>query len=86
MLRSGLISIVYNQTVRLKASDMKESQAITLMGTDVERIATTLRVIHESWGAIIDVVVAIWLLERQISVAAIGPVLLSLRKYRLFRY
>jgi ATP-binding cassette subfamily C (CFTR/MRP) protein 1 len=48
------------------------------MGTDVERGATNLQAIHEAWAAILDVGVAIWLLERQLGVACLVPVIICI--------
>ncbi|RDK41147.1 P-loop containing nucleoside triphosphate hydrolase protein [Aspergillus phoenicis ATCC 13157] len=61
-VRSGLIAMVFNQTSRLKASDINDSAAITLMGTDVERI--------------IQMGIAIWLLERQLLIACVVPAII----------
>ncbi|KAJ5177771.1 ABC transporter integral membrane type 1 [Penicillium coprophilum] len=75
-LRGGLISLIHGQTVRVRAVDFGETTAITLMGTDVERIASGFRLIHELWASLIDIAVAIFLLERQLGVACVVPALI----------
>lgn len=60
---------------------MGTDTAITLIGTDVERISTSLRDIHEIWASPIDIGLALWLLERQLAVSCIMPVILSLGMY-----
>ncbi|OQE44692.1 hypothetical protein PENCOP_c002G03156 [Penicillium coprophilum] len=75
-LRGGLISLIHRQTVRVRAVDLGETTAITLMGTDVERIASGFRLIHELWASLIDIAVAIFLLERQLGVACVVPALI----------
>jgi ATP-binding cassette subfamily C (CFTR/MRP) protein 1 len=77
-MRAGLVSMIYRQTTLLKANDLKDAAAVTLMGTDVERIATSFRSIHEVWASTIEVGVAIWLLERQVRVACVVPVIISI--------
>ncbi|KJZ71681.1 hypothetical protein HIM_08919 [Hirsutella minnesotensis 3608] len=77
-IRAGLISSIYTHTVTLKAVQVKDSAALTLMGTDVERIAVSLRWVHEIWASIPEVAVAIWLLARHISAASIVPLLVCL--------
>ncbi|KAJ5716375.1 hypothetical protein N7493_008286 [Penicillium malachiteum] len=68
MTRSGLISLIFTQTTRLKASDVADSAALTHMGTDTERIVSNLRnSIHEIWATVIEVGVAVWLLEKQLN-------------------
>lgn len=48
------------------------------MGTDVEKVIIGLEDTHEVWASILQVAVAIWLLERQVSWACVVPVLLCL--------
>lgn len=50
------------------------------MGTDIERIGQSLRSIHEIWASPIEVGVGIWLLERQVSLACIAPVIIIVGK------
>lgn len=83
MVRAGLISMVYSQTVGMTTTGLKDSEAITLMGTDVERIVSNLRNIHEIWASVLEVGVAIWLLERQIWVSCIIPLVISLGNWPL---
>ncbi|KAJ6002428.1 hypothetical protein N7451_004975 [Penicillium sp. IBT 35674x] len=73
MTRSGLISLIFTQTTQLKASDVVDSAALTHMGTDTERIVSNLRNIHEIWATVLEVGVAVWLLERQINVSSVVP-------------
>ncbi|KAJ5533778.1 ABC transporter integral membrane type 1 [Penicillium freii] len=78
MMRSGLISMIYDQTIDMTAADLTDSAAITLMGTDVERIVSNLKNMHEAWASIIEVGIAIWLLERELGVACFIPLVISL--------
>ncbi|OQE25971.1 hypothetical protein PENFLA_c007G05320 [Penicillium flavigenum] len=78
MMRSGLISMIYDQTIDMTAADLTDSAAITLMGTDVERIVANLKNLHEAWASIIELGIAIWLLEREIGVACFIPLVISL--------
>ncbi|KAJ5135340.1 multidrug resistance-associated protein [Penicillium bovifimosum] len=73
MARAGLISIIYYHTTELHGSDVKDTSALTLMGTDVERIVESLKSLHETWASIIEVAVALFLLERQIFLACLVP-------------
>ncbi|GAT28046.1 ATP-binding cassette transporter [Aspergillus luchuensis] len=80
-VRSGLIAMVFNQTSRLKASDINDSAAITLMGTDVERIVQSQKTIHETWASVLEVGIAIWLLERQLLIACVVPAVIAIGTY-----
>jgi ATP-binding cassette subfamily C (CFTR/MRP) protein 1 len=81
MARGSLVSIIYHKTLRLKLSSTKNTAALTLMSTDVDRIALTLEKIHEIWASTIETVVAVYLLERQFGLACVAPVTLALCKY-----
>lgn len=48
------------------------------MGTDVERIGHSFLQIHEIWASVLEIGVAIWLLERQVSLACLAPVVVIL--------
>ncbi|KAJ6086438.1 hypothetical protein N7467_005352 [Penicillium canescens] len=78
MSRAGLIPLIYRQTTKLRSGDFKDKPAITLMGTDVERIVSTLHALHEVWAAPLEVGVGIFLLERQLGVACLIPAVISL--------
>ncbi|KAJ9151149.1 putative Multidrug resistance-associated protein [Pleurostoma richardsiae] len=77
-VRSGLISVIYEHTTLLKENDLKDRGAVTLMGTDVERIVASLRFIHDTWSSVLEVGVAVYLLERQIFIACIVPVIICI--------
>ncbi|KAI1406922.1 P-loop containing nucleoside triphosphate hydrolase protein [Hypoxylon sp. FL1857] len=72
-IRVGLTSKIYRHTISLPARDVEDSAALTLMGTDVERIIESLRFVHEVWAAIPEVAIGVWLLARQVSYASIVP-------------
>lgn len=59
---------------------MGEITAITLMGTDVERIVRGMEVFHEVWGSLLDVTIASWLLGQQLFLACLAPVILVVGK------
>jgi hypothetical protein len=70
--------MIYDQTIGTTAEELNDSAAITLMGTDVERIVANLKNMHEAWASIIELAVAIWLLEREVGVACLIPLVISL--------
>ncbi|KAM0816494.1 putative ATP-binding cassette transporter [Seiridium cardinale] len=77
-IRSCLIAMIYRHTTCLKAAELKDIAIVTLMGTDVERIAQALRLIHELWASILEVGIALWLLQRQMSWAFLVPLIITL--------
>lgn len=79
-VRAGLVSNVYDHAIRLSGDTLRDGSAMTLMGTDVERIVNSLRVFHELWAAILDISIAIYLLERQVEIACVIPIAIALGK------
>ncbi|KAL4935954.1 hypothetical protein BDV06DRAFT_205947 [Aspergillus oleicola] len=72
-IRGGLISLIHQQTVNARAVDLGETTAVTLMGTDVERIVNGFKVFHELWASLLDIAIAIYLLKRQVGAACLVP-------------
>ncbi|RAL16008.1 uncharacterized protein BO97DRAFT_421249 [Aspergillus homomorphus CBS 101889] len=78
MVRGGLISLLYDKTMRVDVENITDSAAITLMTTDIDGIATNWVNVHEIWASPLDVGIGIFLLERKLGVACIAPVALAL--------
>ncbi|KAK0634859.1 putative ATP-binding cassette transporter [Bombardia bombarda] len=76
--RAGLVAMIYRHTTTLQTSAANDSAALTLMGTDVERIVQSSRLMHEIWASAPEVAIAIWLLARQISVASVVPLVVCI--------
>ncbi|KAL4964262.1 P-loop containing nucleoside triphosphate hydrolase protein [Aspergillus stella-maris] len=73
MIRGSLVPLMYRQTLRLDVGAVRDSAALTLMSVDTERVASGLRNLHEVWASPVDVALALWLLQRQLGVAAVAP-------------
>ena len=75
--RGTIVTAIYSQTVDLKLTSVDESAALTLMATDVDRICLAFENIHGIWSTPIEMSLGIYLLQRQIGVASLGPVILT---------
>ena len=73
MFRGASISLIYNQSLLIEDNVQNESAAISLMSTDVDRIAICLEEINECWSRLIEVSVGIPLLARQVGWVSIMP-------------
>lgn len=80
MIRAGLVSIIYTKTGSLSLKDVDPAASMTLMSADIERIVQGFQTMHEIWSNAIEVGVAIYLLERQLGVACVVPVAVSIRE------
>ncbi|KAI1339794.1 ABC transporter [Xylariaceae sp. FL0016] len=77
-IKGGLTGLIYQKAIQIRAAEAGEITAIALMGTDVERISLAFLSIHDLWGSLVDIAIALWLLERQLSLAALAPVIVVL--------
>ncbi|GKZ36393.1 hypothetical protein AbraIFM66950_007464 [Aspergillus brasiliensis] len=50
---------------------------LTLMSADVERISAGLGYLHDVWGSVVEVAIAIWLLWRELDVPAVAALIIS---------
>ncbi|KAI9848831.1 MAG: hypothetical protein M1837_006347 [Sclerophora amabilis] len=73
MVRGGLVSIIYRRTLDLSTTALDDSASVTLMSADVERIGTGMRYMHEAWASVVDIGLALWLLQRQLGLASAAP-------------
>ena len=73
MMRGGLISLLFNKATHLSLTSVEPSSALTLMSADIERITQGMQVGHEIWANMIEIGVAIYLLERQLGAACAIP-------------
>jgi hypothetical protein len=53
---------------------------LTLMSTDVERIVQGMQYVHEVFVSFITLAVALWLLQRQLELGAIAPIVVTVGK------
>ena len=77
-LRGSLIALIYQRTTSTRDADMGDITAVALMGTDVERIHRSLLMLHEAWASLVDIGVATWLLQQQLSAACVAPIILAI--------
>ena len=78
LLRAFLISAIYRKTTHVLHVGDGDPAAVTLMGADVERIYTGLRLMHEVWANAIQIALAGWLLQQQLGLAFLAPLVVVL--------
>ncbi|KAF7868875.1 uncharacterized protein EAF02_009611 [Botrytis sinoallii] len=78
MVRGALISAIYSHTLELSLPNLDQSAAVTLMSSDVERICVALQPIHNLWASPLEIALAIWLLQREIGIALLGPLFVTI--------
>ena len=78
MARGGLISMLYNKTGALSAAAVNSSASLTLMSADIERITHGWQSMVEIWANVVEVGLAVYLLERQLGAACALPVAIAI--------
>lgn len=75
--RTALVTAIFQKAIQLNSSHLN-TNVLTLMSTDVQRIADGMFPLHDLWANTIEVMLAAWLLQRELGAAFIAPVLVVL--------
>ncbi|KAK2853332.1 hypothetical protein FQN49_005174 [Arthroderma sp. PD_2] len=78
MVRGGLISMLYRKATDVNIQDVDPASSMTLMSADIERIVQGWQSMHELWAAAAEVGIAIFLLQKQLGVACVVPIAVSI--------
>ncbi|UNI16453.1 hypothetical protein JDV02_002885 [Purpureocillium takamizusanense] len=77
MMRGSIIPLIYQKSLALDScstATFHPTAALTLVSTDIETITSGLVQIHETWSNLVEIGLAIYLLERQLGVACVMSV------------
>ncbi|CAI7567217.1 unnamed protein product [Penicillium crustosum] len=76
MLRGGLMALVFRHIMGLPLGSTDESSAMALLGSDIEMVAEYFySVVCETWANVLQLALATWLLQTQVGVVCIAPIL-----------
>ncbi|KAI1803292.1 putative ABC multidrug transporter [Daldinia bambusicola] len=75
MVRACLVTAVYAKATEVRED---ESAPLTLMSTDVERIMSGIKTLHDIWSNLIEVGLASWLLYNLLGAAFVAPIVIVL--------
>lgn len=70
------MSLIYAKTLNLPAGLQDESSALTLMSTDIDRIATSMDSLNEVWARAVEISIGIWLLSEKLGWICVAPILI----------
>lgn len=76
MVRSILVVEIYRKATTARIDTGRDSAALTLMSTDMDRINLGLRTIHDMWASLIQVALASWMLYVQLGAVFVAPIAL----------
>lgn len=70
--------MLFDKSTDLKITDADPASAMTLMSADIERIVTGWQGMHELWASMIEIALAIFLLEQQLGPACVVPIVVAI--------
>ncbi|KAF2671106.1 P-loop containing nucleoside triphosphate hydrolase protein [Microthyrium microscopicum] len=76
MFRGSTASLIYLKALSADANH-NQMAAVTLMSTDIDRIAMSLIQVTELWAQVTQIALGIWLLWRQLGPVAIAPTIIA---------
>lgn len=79
-VRGSLISFLYSHMLRMDPAKASEAGPTSLISVDMERIVAGLLTMHETWASLMEVCLFIWMIQRQIHLAAVASAITSLSK------
>lgn len=74
LYRGSLVSLIFDKTLSANSSTLDNAEAITLMSADVDRITSSMRVIHEVYASVIEIGIALWLLYNFLGIAMVASI------------
>jgi hypothetical protein len=86
MARGELISALYDKATDMSITAVDPTASLTLMSADIERIDVGWRTMHEIWGNLVEIGVAVYLLERQLGIACLIPFATALGELEFLFY
>jgi ATP-binding cassette, subfamily C (CFTR/MRP), member 1 len=79
MMRGQLTMVIYAKALTLPTTNANESAAMSLMGTDVQRIAETFwQLIIEALPNVAQLCIAVYLLFVQLGAVCVAPLLVTI--------
>lgn len=82
MIRAALINVIYKSSLDIAVGSVETSSPVSLMGADVERVMMTLQWVISTTPNIVQVAVAIWILEMRLGAICVAPILVVLGEFR----
>lgn len=77
-VRGSLIALIYRGMLSLRAETGNSSAAVSLMSTDIDRVMTTLQWCLGILPNIIQVGLALWILQVQMGAVMIAPIVVAI--------
>lgn len=77
-VRGALVTIIYKTMLTIRAESGNSSAALSLMSTDVDRIAMSSYIIVGIVPNIVQIALALWILGTQLGAVSVAPLILCI--------
>lgn len=85
MMRSALVATILHSASQLEPGEKNGPASLTLITADASRAVSAFNTIHELWITPVEIVLATWLLARQLGIGSVGPIITVVGMlYRLY--
>ncbi|KAF2401978.1 P-loop containing nucleoside triphosphate hydrolase protein [Trichodelitschia bisporula] len=76
-LRSVLVALIYQRTIRIHSKDADLGSATVLMNADIEKVMQGTTLLHEFWILLINTAIALYILYTQLGIPFVAPLMVS---------
>ena len=83
MIRGGLVALIFEKTLGIEEAKARDGDAVSLMSADIEGIEPGIELIHEIWANVIELGIALYLLQMQVGAACFLVVIPAAGKFCL---
>jgi ATP-binding cassette subfamily C (CFTR/MRP) protein 1 len=67
MTRGVLVGLIHSKTLGCSNESLYEGKVVTLMSNDVDNLVDTAEMFHETWAQLLEVLIGILLLAREVG-------------------
>ncbi|KAI0176465.1 ABC transporter [Hypoxylon sp. FL1284] len=85
-IRAALVALIHSKTMDSYAETTSEGRVLTLASTDVDGLDTIGEMFHETWGQVLEVVIGIFLLSREVGWLFPVPLIIIVLCSRMSQY
>ncbi|KAJ5813483.1 ATP-binding cassette transporter [Penicillium pulvis] len=86
MFRGGLTSLIHHHSLNISATRSEDSEALTLVGSDVDSIESAGEIFHETWAQLLEVIVGTVMLAARVRWLAFLPLVIIIVCSRMSAY
>lgn len=86
MFRGGLTSLIHHHSLSISATRSEDSEALTLVGSDVDSIESAGEIFHETWAQLLEVIVGTAMLVARVRWLAFLPLIIIFVCSRMSAY